>query len=185
MLQGSIHHDDVSLLLEAQVRRFAGLLRHARRRYGLHSGDLDELVQEVRLRLWRAQRTPASISAVSPSYMYRVAMSAAVDLIRRRRHEARGPSVSDRTGRPTEEAAPPTWDPAEASELSRRLERAIGALSPAREVAVRLHLAGYPREEIAMLMGWTEPKTRNLIYRGLSELRDRLAELGVGPPGVQ
>ena len=43
-----------------------------------------------------------------------------------------------------------------------------------------MYLAGYPREEIAELMGWTEGKTRNLLYRGLADLRARLTELGIG-----
>jgi hypothetical protein len=30
-------------------------------------------------------------------------------------------------------------------------------------------------------MGWTEAKTRNLLYRGLNELRLALGRLGVGP----
>jgi hypothetical protein len=29
-------------------------------------------------------------------------------------------------------------------------------------------------------MGWTEGKTRNLLYRGLADLRERLQEMGIG-----
>jgi RNA polymerase sigma-70 factor (ECF subfamily) len=43
-----------------------------------------------------------------------------------------------------------------------------------------MYLAGHPREEIAELMGWTEGKTRNLLYRGLADLRERLMAMGVG-----
>jgi RNA polymerase sigma-70 factor (ECF subfamily) len=46
-----------------------------------------------------------------------------------------------------------------------------------------MHLAGYPREEIESLLGWSEARTRNLIYRGLGDLRARLEELGFGPEG--
>jgi hypothetical protein len=34
------------------------------------------------------------------------------------------------------------------------------------------------------MMGWTEPKVRNLIYRGLADLRDLLAREGVHQPRV-
>ena len=37
--------------------------------------------------------------------------------------------------------------------------------------------------EIASLMGWTEPKTRNLLYRGLSDVRAELTAMGYGPRG--
>jgi RNA polymerase sigma-70 factor (ECF subfamily) len=43
-----------------------------------------------------------------------------------------------------------------------------------------MHLAGYAREEIAQLLGWSEAKTRNLLYRGLADLRERLTARGIG-----
>jgi RNA polymerase sigma-70 factor (ECF subfamily) len=177
--------DDVSPILEAHVRRFAGLLSHARARHGLAPGDLEELVQEVRLRLWRAQRTGEKISGVSASYMYRTAMTAAVDLIRRRRHESRETSLPETAGaQGLPEFARSPSDPAEAEELRRRMGQALAALPKARAVAVRLHLSGYPREEIGTLMGWSEAKARNLIYRGLADLRAQLSGMGVGPGGT-
>ena len=36
------------------------------------------------------------------------------------------------------------------------------------------------REEIARLLGWSEPKTRNLLYRGMDDLRARLTARGIG-----
>jgi len=45
---------------------------------------------------------------------------------------------------------------------------------------VRMHLAGHPREEIAALLGWSEAKTRNLLYRGMNDLRERLTGMGIG-----
>ena len=44
-----------------------------------------------------------------------------------------------------------------------------------------MHLVGYIRKEIARLMGWTEAKTRNLLYRGLGDLRQELKGRGVSP----
>jgi DNA-directed RNA polymerase specialized sigma24 family protein len=38
---------------------------------------------------------------------------------------------------------------------------------------------GHSREEIADLLGWTEAKTRNLLYRGLADVRARLLAEGV------
>jgi len=46
-----------------------------------------------------------------------------------------------------------------------------------------MHLAGYEREEIAALLGWTEAKTRNLLYRGLAELREVLTGRGIHTGG--
>ena len=52
---------------------------------------VDELAQEVRIRLWRAhadhQRAGEQIEAIPASYLHRTALSAAIDLLRRTRHK--------------------------------------------------------------------------------------------------
>ncbi len=63
------------------------------------------------------------------------------------------------------------------------MARAVEARAGSRRVVVRLYLAGYKREEIAEMLGWSEPKTRNLLYRGLADLRGALERAGVVPPG--
>jgi RNA polymerase sigma factor (sigma-70 family) len=170
---------DVSSAIEEHIRRFADLLEYARRRHGLAPQDLDDLVQEVRIRLWRAQGTGEKISVLSSSYIYRTAMSAAVDLIRGHRHERRGVPLTENN--PTQVDL--TVDPPrpEAMDEVRAIGRALETLSRSRAVAVRMHLAGYSRKEIEGFLGWTEAKTRNLIYRGLADLRAKLTELGMGP----
>jgi RNA polymerase sigma-70 factor (ECF subfamily) len=46
-------------------------------------------------------------------------------------------------------------------------------------MVVRMYLSGYEREEIGELLGWSEAKTRNLLYRGLVDLRAKLMKLGI------
>lgn len=73
----------------------------------------------------------------------------------------------------------------EGGELSERILTAVDTLAPARRVAVRMYLSGYEREEIAELLGWSEAKTRNLIYRGLADLRRCLTERGITLEGAE
>ncbi len=175
--------DGLSASLEAVVTRFAGLLRAVGRRYGLPESDTADLAQEVRIRLWQAQGASERIAGVTSSYVYRTATSAAVDLIRRRRARKSDPVAVVPDYAP---GAPLPEGPADAlarSELGAQISRAVAKLAPARQAAVRMHLVGYPREEIAQLLGWTDAKTRNLIYRGLADLREFLREAGIGPEG--
>jgi DNA-directed RNA polymerase specialized sigma24 family protein len=65
--------------------------------------------------------------------------------------------------------------------LAATVHRAIGMLAESRRAVVRMHLAGYEREEIAQLLGWSEAKTRNLLYRGLADLRQVLESWGTHP----
>jgi DNA-directed RNA polymerase specialized sigma24 family protein len=45
----------LSFALEAAVTRFGTMVRRVGRRYRLDESGLDEVMQEVRIRLWRGQ----------------------------------------------------------------------------------------------------------------------------------
>jgi RNA polymerase sigma-70 factor (ECF subfamily) len=175
------HH--LSLTVEAVVSRFGSMVRQVGRRYRLEESDLDEVMQEVRIRLWRARQTSEQVGEVSTSYVYRTASSAALDVIRRRRSRRAAFHQSLDDGDAGVAVAAPAPGPhadLEGSEVAEQVSRAIETIPASRRPVVRMYLAGYPREEIAALMGWTEGKTRNLLYRGLADLRDRLTAMGVG-----
>src|SRR5262245_57408484 len=129
---------DVSTAIEALLGRFAERLRRAGRRTGLRDHDLDELVQDVRVRLWRALETGEKISAVSASYVYNTGRSAAIDLIRRRREAREMPLPTPNTNEPMIAAAGPTQlDMAVSRDVVERLDAAINSLDAPRAVAVR------------------------------------------------
>ena len=171
----------VSSVLETVVANFGAMVRSVGRRHRLSEADVDEMLQEVRIRLWRAQATDTQIAQSSASYVYRTAASAALDILRRRRAGHIGWAESLHKS----EDAVATLEPdphraAETGELTEQVARAIDAIPASRRPVVRMYLAGYPREEIAELLGWSEAKTRNLLYRGLADLRSRLTEQGIG-----
>ena len=172
--------EDLSVALEAVVSRFAMLVRSIGARHRLSDADLDEVMQDVRIRLWKSSGTSEQIRALGASYVYRVATSAAVDLLRRRRaHGAdRSESVDSLADHLADPRVTATAD-LENDELQRRVLAAIETIHDSRRPVVRMYLAGYDREEIASMMGWSEAKTRNLLYRGLADLRERLTELGI------
>jgi RNA polymerase sigma-70 factor (ECF subfamily) len=172
---------ELSSALEATVDRFAGMVRRIGLQYRLSEADLDEVLQEVRIRLWRARGSSEQIAAVSTSYVYRTASTAALDVLRRRR--TRREALSDELDGPVAAGLAAAGGPdreLEGSELAAEVSRAIETIPASRRPVVRMYLAGYPREEIADLMGWTEAKTRNLLYRGLADLRERLVARGIG-----
>jgi RNA polymerase sigma-70 factor (ECF subfamily) len=177
--------DPLSPALEAVVSRFAGMVRGVGWRHRLSESDVDEVMQQVRIRLWRAQGESEQISRSPASYVYRTAVSAALDLMRRRRAQRVDQSVSlDDPGAALPGKPNPQAD-LEFSELAQTVSRAIEEIPASRRAVVRMHLAGHPREEIAQLLGWSEAKTRNLLYRGLGDLRARLTALGIGWETVQ
>ena len=171
--------DSISDELESLVMRFArfaGRIAHDR---GLHHEDIDELLQELRVRFWRARKD--GLLDLSANYVRRAAISAALDIIRRRRVDRNVSLDESESG--AHPLATSTAGPAELldqSELSQRVAAAVDGLAPARRAAVRMYLDGYRREEIAALLRWSDAKTRNLLYRGLADLRAVLLAQGIG-----
>ena len=174
--------DAVSGVLDSLLQRYRESVARAGRRHGLSDQLLDEAIQELRIRLWRAFPGSEQLAAVSGGYLYRAAVTAALTVLRRRRAKAEtGVEVTPHFEDTTATRQPTPDQSLDESELARCVVRAVAMLPSARQAVVRLHLNGYHREEIATLLGWSEAKTRNLLYRGLDDLRALLAKEGIGP----
>jgi RNA polymerase sigma-70 factor (ECF subfamily) len=171
--------DALSAALDGVVSRFARMVRSVGARHGLSEADLDDVLQEVRIRLWRSCATSEQVQGLGASYVYRTAATAALDLLRRRR--SRGGDLTDSVDEHSERliSSAGAAEALDAQDLERQVLRALDVLPVSRRMVVRMYLSGYEREEIAELLGWTEAKTRNLLYRGLADLRSRLAKVGI------
>jgi RNA polymerase sigma-70 factor (ECF subfamily) len=168
--------------LEGVVARFAGLMRSIGRAHRLDDAEIDEVIQDVRVRLWRRMSAGERIEAKPSSYLHRTATTAALDLIKRRR-AARMGEGDHATLAEVRAAGRGPAEQAEHRELAGRISQAIETIVPSRRPVVRMYLAGYSPAEIAAALSWTEPKARNLVFRGLAELRERLVAMGIGPEG--
>jgi RNA polymerase sigma-70 factor (ECF subfamily) len=144
--------------------------------------QFDDLEQEARLRLWRALSRERPIRDLA-SYIYRVATTTTIDAIRRLK--ARREEQLDGGEAGEAESSGPVGEAAGGEQtLDRRLlldkvEGVLGRLDGRRSRVVRLHLQGFTTTEMAALLGSTEPSARNLLHRGLKELRERLREEGI------
>lgn len=150
--------------------------------------DFDDIEQEARVRLWQALRHEREITNPA-SYLYRIVATATIDAIRRvkaRREEPLTlPGEEDLTPEAQREVADTTdiQDVTERRLLMGHVEEALCRLPESRRRALGLHLHGHTTAEIGKLLGWSEPKARNLVYRGLKELRERLREAGIDYEG--
>jgi RNA polymerase sigma-70 factor (ECF subfamily) len=185
--------DPVSEALEMVVARSIALVRAAALQHGLDAADLDELLQDVRFRVWRAHPDSAAIAAATAPYVYRTAATAALDMVRgrqraqrRRTDRARAPSEGGvRSFDALTKDVPGDETPAgilDAKELERAVEFAVQRIRPARRSVVRMYLRGHPLAEIAHELRWSQAKTRSLLYRGLAGVRAELAACGYAPP---
>ncbi len=141
----------------------------------------EDIVQVALLRVLRSVRSRESNDPPPASFYWKVAYSATIDEIRRARR--RREVVLDETV-PERPAPDSTADP-----HRRRLLRELGAAAleclrrivPSRRAVVRLHLLGDSVAEIMNVLALNEKKVRNLLHRGLADLRRCIAARGIAP----
>lgn len=142
----------------------------------------DDLVQVALLRVMEVQRKSEGKAALSSFYLQRVARSALIDEIRRRRRRQEVPLDEAVESHPAARTADPDPESAAVSrELGRAIQGCLGRLIRPRQAAVTLHLLGHSVPEAARLLGWTVKKAENLVYRGLADLRGCLEQAGAAP----
>ena len=161
------------------VARYASLIRSAIARVAGPRSALigDDVVQRVTTALWkRLESDPRGIEH-PPAYLYRCAIREALRELERLDDEVVEPldeRLADRLG----DFAPDPEQRLRGRELGDAVERCLGDLQPERAQAVRAHLAGFDVDEIMELYAWTYQKARNLVARGMADLRDLLTRRG-------
>lgn len=156
----------------------AAIVRLAPKHLGI---DFDDVEQEARLRLWRALEREREIDDLA-SYLYRVAATATIDAIRRVKARRETQWAETEEEAPVARLISPEPSPeraAAAREIADRAARELQRIPESRRRAVGLYLQGLGSGEIGRALGWTEAKARNLLYRGLEDLRRRLRAAGV------
>jgi RNA polymerase sigma-70 factor (ECF subfamily) len=143
----------------------------------------DDLVQVALMRLLEIQNRSEGNAEFSTFYLQRVARSALIDEIRRRRR--RQEVALDEAmveSYPSARALEPDPERAAAGrELGSAIRGCIGHLIRPRQVTVTLHLLGHSVPEAARLLGWSVKRVENLVYRGLADLRGCLELAGIAP----
>ncbi len=166
------------------LRKYSRLVRATVARHAGTYSDLcaEDIEQEVYLKLIRVFNSERKIEHTT-SYIQKVTISATIDAIRRAARRPVEQSIDHLENREVASvlatgSRQPDMD-AEQSAVLVAIEEAMEALPENRKVTVRLHLQGFTTTEIAGLLGWTEPKARNLASRGMKSLREALARRGI------
>jgi RNA polymerase sigma-70 factor (ECF subfamily) len=161
--------------LEDLIATYSRLIRYAVSRVAGPSSPAieDEVEQKILVALWKAM-PPEQIPSTPASYLYRAAVRETVRTLRRRR-DAIETEIDEQVRDPT----PSPERLAESRELGRSIQEALQTLRPNRRTAVKAHLMGYSAQEIMTMYGWSYNTARNLIARGMADLRHELETRGV------
>jgi RNA polymerase sigma factor (sigma-70 family) len=169
---------DVHARFEDLVRRYGRLISCVVGKVGGRAagGIREDVEQRVLMSLWKQVEREQTIDHPS-SYIYRAAVRETVRVLR----EVDLPSTEDVEDHPdsgTSGASDP-HQALEAREQAAQIEAGLNGLQPERARAVRAHLAGFEVAEIMTMYGWPYQKARNLISRGMADLRAALRAQGL------
>ena len=172
-----VSHPDARF--DALVRDYGRLIRHAiRRAAGPDASRLaDDIEQVVLVSLWQQVAREQTIDHPA-SYVYRAAVRETVRAIRRERERCLSDVPMDEQAHHLASTTTPD-DDVRRREQRAALRAGLETLHPERARAVRAHLAGFSVDEIMELCGWPYQRARNLIARGMADLRLALRERGV------
>ncbi|HET8645854.1 MAG TPA: sigma-70 family RNA polymerase sigma factor, partial [Vicinamibacteria bacterium] len=175
-------HARFAQLLEGYDRLIRGIVGRVGRRLGFTRENFltrEDIEQEVRLDLWKQVARGQQIDFPA-TYIYKATLRETLRALRR--HSAREMVSMDST-HATDQLLDPV-DPFHAlaaKEQFREIILAVRCLAPDRQSAVRAHLTGFGFHEIMGLYGWSYQRTRNLISRGMADLRRSLNDKGEAP----
>jgi RNA polymerase sigma factor (sigma-70 family) len=172
--------DDPDAVIREVLEKYGALIRRVVARVGGRAiqDSREDVVQAVVMSLWQQVSREQTISYPS-SYIYRAAVRETVRAVRQELERMRTHAAIDADDGPELPSATPNPESAAAaSELGAQIDCAIGRLLDERARAVRAHLAGYSVDEIMQVYGWPYQKARNLIARGMADLRGELKKDG-------
>ncbi len=161
---------------------FRGLVeRHSRSIFRLayrmtgNEQDAEEVVQETFLRAYRRLNRFEARSNFG-TWVYRIGVNCALDLMRKRRPEIEQREPDDAEGseavRNLPGAVPAPDRLLLSAELGRHMERALAALSATERAAFTLrHFEGLSIKEIGRALGLRASATKNSVYRAVQKLR--------------
>jgi RNA polymerase sigma-70 factor (ECF subfamily) len=141
--------------------------------------EREDLVQSALLRIMERTGTGEDNQIRSTSYLVKVAFSTIVDVMRRL-HRRRAAGVEETEG-PRSVRALEVDSVLVRPEIPRALRECLGRLTRSRRSAVMLYLQGFTAREAARALQLDEKAVKNLVFRGIHDLRSCLTGKGVTP----
>jgi RNA polymerase sigma factor (sigma-70 family) len=161
--------------LSAIIMKFSLYIRSYIQKYRVldYGVDPEDIFQEVRIRLWKTLYNENIIHKPS-SYIKKVVTTVVIDQLRKYKREEGILSIEKI--RQISESNPNYLSRLRIDDRDSQivLDNALDNLILARRTVVKLYLLNMRVPEIASTFNWSLNKTRNLLYRGLSDLKRTL-----------
>lgn len=139
--------------------------------------DPDDILQEVKIKIWNILSDEKKIDNYA-SYIKKIVNSSVIDHIRSTRRQERI-IISEIQQKISERKSKYTAETAEKDIYKKTIGLSVDSLLESRKKVVKLYLLNMTLEEISEFFHWSTHKTRNLLYRGLNDLKKALREKGI------
>ena len=145
--------------------------------YSVHTPGSDDLLQEIRIRLWKALKVRNGEIEFINSYAKKIVFSVFINEVKKIQRErqliskAENQQLTECTGRGYIQGPVDFYREAVLQSMS--------SLSRNKRLVIKLRLEGFTLAEIAHLNQWPLSKVRNSYYRGIHELKQRLIKRGI------
>lgn len=158
------------------LRHYAEFLSSHIKKFDLHKYGLDpeDIMQDVRIKIWKLVDDERVIFSHA-SYMKKIVSSSVIDQLRKFRRED-SLFRHERQKHVAELRPSYSQDAASTRLFENVLGRAVERLIDSRRQVVKLYLLSFNIQEISSYLNWSIDKTRNLLYRGLADLRNILKD---------
>ncbi|MBN2246964.1 MAG: sigma-70 family RNA polymerase sigma factor [Candidatus Aminicenantes bacterium] len=161
------------------IQRFSSFIKKNIHKFNPQTNGIDpeDIYQEVKIRIWRILKNEKKIDNYT-SYIMKIVNSTVIDQIRKSRRQGEI-ILAEKQKNISENRITYKILNKEESLLKDIVGQAADNLKESRKKVVKLYLLNLTIEEIAALFGWTKHKTRNLLYRGLNDLKTELKNQGI------
>ncbi len=139
--------------------------------------EKDDLLQEIRIRIWKAYRSRGDDIQYFNAYIKKIVFSVFINEINRIKKEDKlleiaRTNASQQDGSNEERLASHEL-------LKKTLVASIGNINKSKQQVIKLRLEGYTIDQIARLNNWSYRKTCNMLYRGIRELKHEMRKKGI------
>lgn len=171
--------------IENTIEQFSQLIRSAIRKTSpqIDLSDMDDIEQEVKIKIWREILKSEKEIHNFGSYIWKVTYTTTCRVmkklfVQKKQLLLQGESSVSIEDFPQLLMHNPDRQ-YEKKELIELIRKAVDSLIESRRQVLKLYLIGMDLNEISEFFNWSDGKTRNLLSRGLADLRQGLFEKGI------
>jgi len=164
---------------EVIISRFSRFVKANIQKFNVQKNgiDPDDILQEVKIKIWKILENEKKIKNYA-SYIRKIVDSSIIDQLRRSKRE-KGIFIQEKHKLVSEQKSNYLINISNDINAKEIIGQAVDSLIESRRKVVKMFLLNMTIEEIAIYFKWTRDKTRNLLYRGLSDLKKILREKGI------